>query len=42
MTSTVKAKNCELIAKRWALALMELACEAENVSKEEAYKTFIA
>ncbi|MBE7703918.1 MAG: ATP synthase F1 subunit delta [Cyanobacteria bacterium SIG28] len=35
MTSTVKAKNCELIAKRWALALMELACEAENVSKED-------
>ena len=31
----VKDKNCELIAKRWALALMELAQEDENISKED-------
>ena len=31
----VKDKNCELVAKRWALALMELAQEDENVSKED-------
>ncbi len=31
----VKDKNCELIAKRWALALMELAQEEENISKED-------
>lgn len=35
MTSTVKEKNCELAAKRWAKALMELACEDENISKED-------
>lgn len=35
MTSTVKDKNCELVAKRWAKALMELACEEENFSKED-------
>ena len=35
MTSAVKDKNCELVAKRWAKALMELACEDENVSKED-------
>lgn len=31
----VKDKNCELIAKRWALALMQLAQEDENISKED-------
>lgn len=35
MSSTVKDKNCELVAKRWAKALMELACEEENISKED-------
>lgn len=33
--SGVKDKNCELVAKRWALALMELAQEDENISKED-------
>lgn len=33
--SGVKDKNCELVAKRWALALMELAQEDDNISKEE-------
>lgn len=31
----LKDKKSELIAKRWALALMELAFEDENVSKED-------
>ena len=31
----VKDKNCELVAKRWALALLELAQEDENISKED-------
>ena len=31
----VKDKNCELVAKKWALALMELAQEDENISKED-------
>ena len=31
----VKDKNCELVAKRWALALMELAQEDVNISKED-------
>ena len=31
----VKDKNCELVARRWALALMELAQEDENISKED-------
>jgi F-type H+-transporting ATPase subunit delta len=31
----VKDKNCELVAKRWALALMELALEDSNISKED-------
>ena len=31
----VKDKDCELIAKRWALALMELAKEDGNISKED-------
>ena len=31
----VKDKNCGLVAKRWALALMELAQEDENISKED-------
>ena len=31
----VKEKNCELVAKRWALALMELAQEDANISKED-------
>lgn len=34
MTSSVK-QNCELVAKRWALALMELAQEDSNISKED-------
>lgn len=34
MASSVK-QNCELVAKRWALALMELAQEDENISKED-------
>ena len=34
MTSSVKQGN-ELVAKRWALALMELALENENISKED-------
>ena len=34
MTSSVK-QNSELVAKRWANALMELACEDENISKED-------
>ena len=34
MASSVK-QNCELVAKRWALALMELAQENENISKED-------
>ena len=33
--ASIKDKNCELIAKRWALALMELAQEDENISKDE-------
>ena len=35
MTSSIKDKNCELVANRWAKALMELACEDENISKED-------
>ena len=31
----IKDKNCELVAKRWALALKELAQEDENISKED-------
>ncbi len=31
----MKTQNCELVSKRWALALMELANEDENISKEE-------
>ena len=34
MASSVK-QNCGLVAKRWAKALMELACENENISKED-------
>ena len=34
MASSVKQNN-ELVAKRWALALMELALEDENISKED-------
>ena len=33
----VKDKNCELVAKRWALALMDLAQEDENISKEDIF-----
>ena len=33
--SGIKDKNCELVAKRWALALIELAQEDENISKED-------
>ena len=31
----MKTQNCELIAKRWAQALMELVQEGNNVSKED-------
>ena len=31
----VKDKNSELVAKRWALALMELAQEDQNISKDD-------
>lgn len=34
MASSGKQNN-ELVAKRWANALMELACEDENISKED-------
>ena len=34
MASSVK-QNCELVANRWAEALMELAQENENISKED-------
>ena len=33
--SGVKDKNSELVAKRWALALMELAQEDKNISKKD-------
>jgi F-type H+-transporting ATPase subunit delta len=33
--ASIKDKNCELVAKRWALALMELAQEDSNISKED-------
>ena len=36
MTTDVKDRNSELVAKRWAKALMELVCEDENISKEDA------
>lgn len=35
MTISVKDNNTELAAKRWAKALIELACEDENISKED-------
>ena len=35
MTNTVQDKNSELISKRWAHALMELALENEEISKED-------
>lgn len=35
MGTSVKSKNSELVAKRWAKALMELACEDEGISKED-------
>ena len=35
MTAGVKDKNSELVSKRWAHALMELAQEDENISKED-------
>ena len=35
MTATVKDKNSELVSKRWALALMELVSEDENISKDD-------
>ena len=34
MAASVK-QNCEIVAKRWAKALMELALENENISKED-------
>jgi F-type H+-transporting ATPase subunit delta len=33
--AVLKDKNCELVAKKWALALMELALEDNNISKED-------
>ena len=35
MTASLKGNNCELIAKRWAKALLELVQEDEGVSKDE-------
>ncbi len=35
MTASVKDKNSGLAAKRWAKALIELASEEENISKED-------
>ena len=35
MTGAVKDKNSELVAKRWAHALMELAQEDSKISKED-------
>ena len=35
MTASVKGNNCELIAKRWAKALLELVQEDGGISKEE-------
>ena len=35
MTASVKGNNCELIAKRWAKALLELVLEDGGISKEE-------
>lgn len=35
MAGLIKDKNSELVAKRWAKALMELALEDENISKED-------
>ena len=34
MSNSVK-QGTELVAKRWAKALMELACEDENISKDD-------
>lgn len=31
----MKTQNCELVSKRWAQALMELAQEDSNISKED-------
>ncbi len=35
MTASVKSNNCELIAKRWAKALLELVQEDGHISREE-------
>lgn len=35
MTKTLTDKNSELISKRWAHALMELACEDSSLSKDD-------
>ena len=35
MTASVKGNNCELIAKRWAKALLELVQEDGGISKKE-------
>ena len=35
MTASVKDKNSELVSKRWALALMELAQEDDKISKDD-------
>lgn len=34
MSNTIQDKNCELISKKWAQALMELAKEDESISKD--------
>ncbi len=38
MTSSVKDKNSELVSKRWAKALMELAKEDTSISKEDVLR----
>ena len=35
MGKTLKDKNCNILSKRWAKALMELIQEDENISKED-------
>ena len=38
MTESSKDKNTELVAKRWAKALMDLACEDSSLSKEDVLR----
>ena len=35
MTKALKDKNCNIVSRRWAKALMELVLEDENISKED-------